>query len=46
MISSDSQKLGPITPSIEGSTSATKGKSRTSLVFSLLEKVKKPKSFI
>ena len=31
-------------PSIEGSTSATKGKSRKSLSFSLLEKIKKPKS--
>ena len=33
-------------PSIEASTSATKGKSRKSLSFSLLEKIKKPKSFI
>ena len=31
-------------PSIEGSTLATKGKSRKSLSFSLLEKIKKPKS--
>ena len=34
------------TLSIKGSTSATKGKSRTSLSFSLLEKIKKPKSLI
>ena len=33
-------------PSIEGSTSATKGKSRKSLSFSLLEKIKKPKTLI
>ena len=33
-------------PSIEGSTSATKGKSRKSLSFSLLEKIKKPKRLI
>ena len=33
-------------PSIEGSTSATKGKSRKSLFFSLLEKIRKPKSLI
>ena len=31
-------------PSIEGSTSATKGKSRKSLYFPLLEKIKEPKS--
>ena len=33
-------------PLIEGSTSATKGKSRKSLSFSLLEKIEKPKSLI
>ena len=33
-------------PSIEGSTSAAKGKSRKSHSFSLLEKIKKPKSLI
>ena len=33
-------------PSIEGSTSATEGKSRKSLSFSTLEKIKEPKSLI
>ena len=33
-------------PSIEGSMSATKGKSRKSLSFSLLEKIKKPERLI
>ena len=33
-------------PSIEGSTSATEGKSRKSLSFSPLEKIKEPKSLI